>query len=70
MFSVHRWGTDFKVRNASGIFEGSDTGTDGFYGVGLAINIGDEWQATGEWERYEFDNGDVASISIGFNYRL
>jgi len=45
----------------------SDDGTDWVYGVGAAYNLTKNLSVRGEWERYDFDDGDVDLLSAGIS---
>lgn len=48
----------------------SDDGTDWVYGVGAAYNLTKNLSVRGEWERYDFDDGDVDLLSAGVSWNF
>lgn len=48
----------------------SDDGTDWVYGVGAAFSINKNLSVRGEWERYDFDDGDVDLWSAGISWNF
>lgn len=46
----------------------SDDGTDWVYGVGVAYNFTKNLSVRGEWERYDFDDGDIDLLSAGISW--
>lgn len=46
----------------------NDDGTDWVYGVGAAYSINKNLSLRGEWERYDFGDGDVDLLSAGVSW--
>lgn len=42
----------------------SDDGTDFFYGVGASYRFNQDWSVRGEYDMYNFDDGDVDMLSV------
>jgi OOP family OmpA-OmpF porin len=61
------WSTDISLNGTVSdpeFEEGSDNGSDWFYGGGLRFNFG-KFSVLGEWERYTLRNVDIDAISLG-----
>jgi len=48
----------------------SDDGTDWVYGVGATYSLTKNLGVRGEWERYDFDDGDVDLLSAGISWNF
>jgi outer membrane protein OmpA-like peptidoglycan-associated protein len=46
------------------------TGTDAFFGLGIAYRLTPRWEAGLGWEFYQFDNHDVDYLHLGLRYNF
>jgi OOP family OmpA-OmpF porin len=71
---VNFWNADISaVGTGSGgvaTESGSEDGTDMVYGVGAAYSFNQNLSVRGEWERYDFDDGDVDLWSAGLSWNF
>lgn len=72
MVSVPLWIMDFYVRGGAAMWEydGSNVdldGTDPYYGVGAAFNIGGSLDIYAEWVRFDFET-DIDTIGLGVRF--
>jgi len=71
---VNFWNVDISAVGTGGgttaAVSDDDDGTDMVYGVGAAYSFTNNLSVRGEWERYDFDDGDVDlwSVGLGWNF--
>ena len=64
------WSTDISLNGTvidPEFEEGTDNGSDWFYGGGLRLNFG-KFSVLCEWERYALSNVDIEAISVGVRW--
>ena len=64
------WSTDISLTGTvtdPNFEEGTDNGSDWFYGGGVRFNFG-KLSVLGEWERYQLSNVDIDAISAGVRW--
>ena len=49
-------------------YSGSEDGTDVVYGLGAAYHLTPNLNLRAEWERYDFDGGDLDFVSVGLGW--
>jgi OOP family OmpA-OmpF porin len=71
---VNFWNADISATGTGGgviaTASEDDDGTDWVYGVGAAYNFTNNLSVRGEWERYDFDDGDVDLLSAGISWNF
>lgn len=71
---VNFWNIDVSATGTGGgvtaTASDSDEGTDWVYGVGATYSITTNLSVRGEWERYDFDDGDVDLLSAGVSWNF
>lgn len=67
---VNFWNVDTSATADAATVSESDDGTDWVYGVGAAYSITTNLSVRGEWERYDFDDGDVDLLSAGVSWNF
>jgi OOP family OmpA-OmpF porin len=71
---VNFWNIDVSAAGTGGggiaTASEDDDGTDWVYGVGAAYNLTNNLSVRGEWERYDFDDGDVDLLSAGISWNF
>jgi OOP family OmpA-OmpF porin len=71
---VNFWNADISAVGTGGgaaaAVSDDDDGTDMVYGVGAAYSITKNLSVRGEWERYDFDDGDVDLLSAGISWNF
>jgi len=67
---VFFWDSDYEVSYLSGSEIGSynQSGTDLFFGMGIGHNFNEQWKASAEIQRFEFDNDETYHLSAQLNY--
>jgi len=65
---AHNWDADARGSVADHFSETGDT--DAFYGLGVDYVVSENWQVRGEVERYEVEDFDIDSISLGISYNF
>jgi OOP family OmpA-OmpF porin len=69
---VNFWSADISATGSGGggtaAYSESDDGTDWVYGVGAAYKFTDNFSVRGEWERYDFGDGDADLLSAGVSW--
>jgi len=67
---VFFWDSDYEVSYLAGSEIGSysQSGTDMFFGMGIGHNFNEQWKASAEVQRYEFDNDETYHLLAQLNY--
>ncbi|MBL6592437.1 MAG: porin family protein [Flavobacteriaceae bacterium] len=66
---LHRWDSEFAVSSTTATASLNDSGTDIFYGAGIAVGFNNLTGRVG-YSIYDLDGEDVTSINAGLSYKF
>ncbi len=64
------WEADVDVQAAGASVDVDEDGVDGFFGIGLLWDLGNDLSLRAEYEQYYLDSEDVRFLSAGLQYRF
>jgi opacity protein-like surface antigen len=62
---LHRWNTEESGTVMGVPYDGDESGTDAFFGIGAGFSPTENVTVRLEYERYRFDNDDVSATTLG-----